>query len=219
MLPDRHAHAAAGGGDGDGRGAFTRLAGQVADAAVDRLQCFPVGSRQDHQEFVAAQAAEGVALAQALLDPGGHFLEHLVAGGVAQGVVDQLEAVQIDHDAAQLPVDAALGLQFPFQERQDGAAVEQRGQRVIGGQVFQLGGALAHLLFQFAVASAQQQGAPAVDADDAAASRMSMAPRRNHSVIQNGGRTWMGRVTVSPQTPDSLTGFSSSFRSPAGRLV
>jgi hypothetical protein len=65
----------------------------------------------------------------------GHLAQQLIAGGVAQGVVDLLEAVQVDEQHRQLLVVArgggnglvGLGLQQ--------AAVGQAGQAVVEGQL------------------------------------------------------------------------------------
>ena len=84
--------------DGPGR-ELERVAQRLADA-VRHLHGH-LGSRdapQEHEELVASQAPDIVVAAtrdlQALRDQD----EQLVAGGVAQGVVDRLEVVEIDID-------------------------------------------------------------------------------------------------------------------------
>jgi hypothetical protein len=51
---------------------------------------------QQHGELVAAEAGGGVGRAQAPLEPAGGGHQELVAGGVAEAVVDVLEVVQVD---------------------------------------------------------------------------------------------------------------------------
>ncbi|MNY40391.1 hypothetical protein D3C86_1751310 [compost metagenome] len=58
---------------------------------------FTIGSRlQEQGEFVAAHPRHGVVIVDATEQARGHFLEHAVAGGVAQGVVDRLEAIEVE---------------------------------------------------------------------------------------------------------------------------
>ena len=105
----------------------------------------PAHMAGDHREFVAAQAPDDVVRAQAVAHPRGHFLQQPVTGGVAQAVVDFLEAVQIEEEHAQRaslagrlpPGVAAVGL--------EAGAVEGAGQRVLFGPAHQL---LAVGLFQ-----------------------------------------------------------------------
>jgi hypothetical protein len=52
-------------------------------------------SLQDQHELVAADAADGVALAQHRAQPLAHALQQLVAGRVAERVVDELEVVEV----------------------------------------------------------------------------------------------------------------------------
>ncbi|MCW0447782.1 hypothetical protein NB706_000616 [Xanthomonas sacchari] len=99
---------------------------------------------QHHHELVAAETAEQVAGAQLLVHAGGRQLQQRVAGGVAEGIVDALEAVQVDEQHRQRGaalhrlVHRLLGLlaqQLP---------VRQAGQQVVVGQQLD---ALAGLAF------------------------------------------------------------------------
>ena len=56
----------------------------------------------DH-ELVAAEAAERLARAQQVPEPLGHLLQHEVADGVALGVVDDLEPVEVDEQHRDAP--------------------------------------------------------------------------------------------------------------------
>ena len=56
----------------------------------------PVHAGQEHAEFVTAQAGQGVPGPEHRRDPGPHLGQHPVAVVVAHGVVDLLEAVEIE---------------------------------------------------------------------------------------------------------------------------
>ena len=51
---------------------------------------------QQHAELVAAEARHGVGVAHRVAQQLGDFAQHAVAGEVAAGVVDDLEAVEIE---------------------------------------------------------------------------------------------------------------------------
>ena len=74
--------------------------------ALDALCRLPTGAQ--HDELVAALTGQQVVLGQAGPDPRRRVDQQLVADGVAIGIIDQLEAVQIDeeHDSA-LPLAIA----------------------------------------------------------------------------------------------------------------
>ena len=55
-------------------------------------------ARQDHRELVAAQTGEHIGLPQARAQLVGDLDEQLVAGVVTQGVVDRLEAVEVEDE-------------------------------------------------------------------------------------------------------------------------
>ena len=89
-------------------------------------------------ELVAAHARDGVGLAHQRAQPVGHHLQQLVAGGMAQRVVDVLEVVEVEqvdrHHLAAL--DARERLLEPLVEQH---AVGQVGQRVVQRHVRDLG--------------------------------------------------------------------------------
>ena len=80
-------------------------------------------------EFVAAHADHDVAVAHAGAQPARHFLQQLVAGLVAAGVVDVLEAIEIEKH------DAEHGIRRP--RLVDGLR-QERGQVMPIGQTRQL---------------------------------------------------------------------------------
>ena len=90
----------------------------------------------DDDELVAAEAGDEVARAHGRAQPARDLDEQLVAGRVAEGVVDDLEVVQVEEEAGQAagarpePLGHVLGEQ---------RAVGQPGQRVVVGLVGELG--------------------------------------------------------------------------------
>ena len=87
---------------------------------------------QQNRELVAAQPGERVALPQARLEPARHRDQQLVADQVAEAVVDDLEAIEIEIEHRE-PAAAAplLELVEPAPEPLDEhRAVAQPGQRI-----------------------------------------------------------------------------------------
>ena len=92
--------------------------------------------RQQHGELVAAPAADGVAAARAGLQTAAHGLQQGVGGGVAERLVDRLEAVEIDqrHHAGSRGAPC-LGERLAQTVAEHGA-VGQPGHRVGDGEPF-----------------------------------------------------------------------------------
>ncbi len=98
--------------------------------------------RKQDDELVAAQPRHGVAVAQAALEAIGDFLQQLVAGLVAQRVVDLLESIQVQEQHREPPV-VAMGLVDGLDEQlAEQAAVGQAGQPVVIGEVLDARGML-----------------------------------------------------------------------------
>jgi len=92
---------------------------------------------QDDGELLAAHAAEHVGAAQVLQAGAGQRPDHLVADGVAVGVVDILEAVDVEHDDAEVRVVAPVAFQFRLAEGEETAPVVAAGEGVGAGEVDQ----------------------------------------------------------------------------------
>ena len=86
-------------------------------------------SGQQHRELVAAQAEGGVGAAD-LPQPAADRGQDAVAGRVAVGVVDGLEAVEVDDDQRQGARVADVPGQLALQRLVERAAVAEAGQRV-----------------------------------------------------------------------------------------
>ena len=116
-----------------------RLSQNGEDALGDELGTRSQGHAlgQDH-ELIAAEAGHGVGVTKGGGEPGGHRLEELVAGGVAEGVVDPLEAVEVDEkqcDVEMAPAPPRHGLGHPVNDQ---STVRQAGQVIVQGLVADL---------------------------------------------------------------------------------
>ena len=149
-----------------GQGQHVRL-GQHLAHLVGHVQRGTLGGpgvqaqvEQHHHELVAALAGHGVLGAQAVLHAPRRFLQQQVAGGVAMGVVERLEVVQVQEDDRAVLVRAHAAHQRLRQALVQQAAVGQLGQGVVEGQVLDL----RLVAFAFGqVAQAGQQQRLAVD--------------------------------------------------------
>lgn len=101
-----------------------------------RLLLAPAALQQD-DELVAAEPGDQVAQrAEGGLQPGADGGQQLVAHVVAEAVVDHLETVEVD--VAEAEAGTRLGLlEQLLQPLEEGRAVGQAGQRVVGGLVAQ----------------------------------------------------------------------------------
>ena len=84
----------------------------LQDLERHRIHGLDAGGVLHHQyhKLVASEPGDDVAVAQACAQPCRHLLEQLVAGFVADGVVDVLEAVQVhQHQRAAQPVTLGCG--------------------------------------------------------------------------------------------------------------
>ena len=128
------------GEDGADRDADPRLAiaddERLADDGDDPLAQaadvgFALGADLDDGEFVAADAGDGVGLAQQRAQPVADLLDELVAGIVAERVVDLLEAVEIEHEQGDLLARAAVAGQRLAQAVFEQGAVGEAGELVV----------------------------------------------------------------------------------------
>ena len=94
-----------------------------------------VGLGEDEHEFLAAVAADHVGRPQVLGDRLGHAAQDDVADGVAVGVVDGLEVVDVDEGDRQRPAVARRALDLGEEARQQRLPVGDAGEPVDGGPV------------------------------------------------------------------------------------
>ena len=95
---------------------------------------------EHHHELVTPHARHGVRLPHTSAQATGHFDQQQVAHGVAMGVVERFEVVQVqEHERTKAPA-ALVGQQGLTEPVRQQAAVGQGGERVEKGQ-------LVHLVF------------------------------------------------------------------------
>ena len=92
-----------------------------------------------HHELVAGEPADHVAAPDGRLEPLGQSQEHLVAAGVPERVVDQLEPVEVDEQDGQVGAALHRHQQLPLELVVEEGPVAQPGQRVVVGQPVELG--------------------------------------------------------------------------------
>src|SRR3954452_2777428 len=113
------------------------LGDRRAQALADDGRVGRVGQQQ--QELLVAPARRDVLLAQAGGEAPRDLAQHRVAGGVAVGVVDGLEAVDVDQHGRQRAAMAARAGDRGAQHVVGVAAVGQAGEHVGAGELLELG--------------------------------------------------------------------------------
>ncbi len=111
----------------------------LQEAARRSLGPGGIGVGQDEEELVAAEVGDGVALPDALQQLLGRHFQEAIAGLVPQGIVDLLEAVEIQqHDRQRflVPPRPRQGLLQTVVEEK---AVRQAGQGVVVGEIIESG--------------------------------------------------------------------------------
>ncbi len=136
---ERHAdagghHHVAPGGELDRIGQQPRVLVGQADGHVD-----VVDIAAQHDELVSGEPADHVPAPHRRLEALGQGQQDLVAAHMAEGVVDQLEVVQVDEEDGQVGAplhgNQQLALELVVEQR----AVAQAGEGVVVGQPVQLG--------------------------------------------------------------------------------
>jgi hypothetical protein len=120
------------------------------DQPADLHGGLPVGQgRCEHSELIAAEPGDGMGVGQPGPEPDGDLAEHQVPAGMAEGVVDLLEAVQVDQQDRQPCVGSERGgcLPDPVAEQRP---VGEAGERVMKGLTLPLGGGLMQVVDQLA---------------------------------------------------------------------
>ena len=116
----------------------------------------PIGRGAQHQhEFVATDAGDGVDRGDDALQASRDVVQQFIAGAMAQRIVDELEAVEIEHQHGELLLVAFRMDDRLVQPIVEQHAIGQAGQRVVRGQVaklvigrFQSHGAHRHHVFE-----------------------------------------------------------------------
>ena len=104
-----------------------------------RLALIAAQVLQHDDELIAAQPGHGVVPTHAVPEDGRHLLEQAIALGMAHGVVDRLEVVEIDEQQGALAAVTRARLERELEPLHQQAAVGQTGQRVEVGEPSDLG--------------------------------------------------------------------------------
>ncbi len=143
VAAQRH-HADAG---GDGKRALApveALRGDLLAQPGGQWRCrLQRVARQQKSELVTAQARQRTGLPHQRAYPPGELPEQLVAGGMAAGVIDHLELVEVEVHQRRVLALQLMPLQRLGQQRLEARPVHQPRQRVMRGLVAQPRGHLA----------------------------------------------------------------------------
>ena len=117
----------------------TALGDLRAQVLAQLQRALDIGLRHQDRELVAGEPGDDIGGANPLAHHPGDLADQVVAGVVAERVVDRLEAVDVDdhHRAAAAVASAEGDVLVEFGAK--AAPVEQPGQRVVVGQVAKLG--------------------------------------------------------------------------------
>jgi hypothetical protein len=137
-----------------------------------------------HGELVAAQPGRHVARLQAAAQPLGHHPQDLVAGGVAEAVVDGLEVVQVQQQQGRGGAGAGERGQGLGQAAGEQGPVAEPGEGVEGGQPGQLGGQLGPVQGQGHLGAEGGQGLAGLQGDQLLAGQ---GRRRQAQQLGGGG--------------------------------
>jgi hypothetical protein len=86
---------------------------------------------QDNGKFIAAQPSRRFRLAHAGAQSLSRLLEQPIAGGMAQGVIDIFEVIEVDQQHGQEPAGTVCAAQCLEQGVAEESAIGQTGQRVV----------------------------------------------------------------------------------------
>ena len=117
-----------------------RLADGIDDASSELHRLAIAMLMDDEQsEFVGAKPGDALAALRELAQPLADGFEQIVASGVAERIVDLLEAVEIEHQHAHTALARGALRQQAAQRALETDAVGQVGQRIVQGAVFGFG--------------------------------------------------------------------------------
>ncbi len=117
---------------------LAQLLGHVPYMASD-LRALAAQPGQQYHEFVATEAGDGIFPAGTGFEAPGHHLQHAVADRVAERVVDVLEVIEVEKQQGTAQIVALVQGNLLHQALHEQGAVGQVGQRVVIGQMLDLG--------------------------------------------------------------------------------
>lgn len=135
------------GGEGGGFLADGERAGEdgLADAMGEETSAFEIAAGQGEEELVFAGASDEVVAAELTAEADAELGEDAVADFVAIVVVDAGEVVEVEEHEAEVGAHALDAVGFLKDEAEEGFAVPEAGEAVVGGVIAELGGLLLDL--------------------------------------------------------------------------
>ena len=127
----------------------TVLGDRAQDVVRDLARLVERAADQQHAELVAAEARDRVRVAHRLADQRGDLAQHVVAREVAAGVVDGLEAVEVQVAHHVALAAGARDLERLAEAALELAAVDEAGERVVArlvGHLLRQAAQLAHVV-------------------------------------------------------------------------
>jgi hypothetical protein len=115
-------------GDADRGGAELRCA-----TLGDCTRPVSIGLGKQQRELVAADPAENVSGAGAVLEKGCRLHQGRVSRLVAVGIVNALEVIEVEQHERKRPVIALRALNLGFDPLLEGAMIQETSQRIAGG--------------------------------------------------------------------------------------
>lgn len=107
-----------------------------AQAVSETEGSVDVGFFEEDSEFFAAVACSKIDLSEGGLKDLGDLMEDAIPCGVAVGIVDPFEVIEVEHDHGERPFEAACGFELCVCAFHQGAVVEKSRQSVARGEVF-----------------------------------------------------------------------------------
>src|SRR5688572_20518356 len=104
---------------------------RLDDVLGDLLRLVERAAGEQHRELVAADACNGVRIADALLQKRSDLTQQIVAGNVPARVVDELESVEIEIADDVADAFAARGIERRLEPPLELSAVDEARQRIV----------------------------------------------------------------------------------------
>lgn len=98
----------------------------------ERLRRFQRGAGKDDEEFITAPAASVASACGVLLHEIGKGADDGIADGVAVGIIDRLEMIEVDHDGRERHPDLCIVFDALGEVFFHGTAIEKAGEAVVG---------------------------------------------------------------------------------------
>ena len=96
---------------------------ELENSMIEPPSSAHIGLRREHAELIASHARDGVLVAYGARDGTRHVAQEIVAGGVTEAVVELLEAVEVEHQHAELMAGALVAGDLVLDSREEASPV------------------------------------------------------------------------------------------------